>query len=520
MGDFVPERPHIMKQQVVIAEPDEKLAELLADQLREARPELEIRQIADSARLLEQMQQQLPDLLITELRLPGLEGSALLPQVRDFAARLPVIVMAAECKPEERRVALRYGVSGWLEKPFQSEELLSTVAWALRDEVRAPDWRERLAESAFALKAVESAMSTAAKLANVRNDHTLDFNQASLSKYPAENRSGNSRSSVASSETSDWDGAEVAIIPLNEVCQETNVGVRRTYGRPKAELAMAASTATIEIPAPKPEPIQSTPPLPGSHPDKEIVSPAWMANLLLDEQFLETPTLRTDLMQPADIGQHWIYQAGKYCLKTSRQLCFDNPAAATAYLETYLQKHTALGELYPDHTFFVLTPDDYGCYWLWAISPWLVTLESELTDAVNQNDEVALAAALCKFAEAVQRSMQLALQKQLLLNVHPTQFASMYAGGPLVYVANEIGQGTRLPDIGKAMFACAADYAAWPQALHVYLDLLGVGISNRFSREQVRQLDLLRAVSEVQLDTKALRAAQAQLLERIQNCPS
>lgn len=509
-----------MKQQVVIAEADEKLAGMLADQLRGARPELEVRHIADSARLLALIQQQLPDLLITDLRLPGLEGSDLLPKVRDFAARLPVIVMAAECKPDDRRLALRYGVSGFLEKPVRSEELLSTVAWALRDEVRAPDWRERLAESAFALKAVESAMSTAAKLADVRHSHSFDFNQASFVRYPVESRSGNLNLSAVATETSDWDEAEVAIIPLKEVSQETNIGVRRTYGRPKTELAMAAATATIEIPAPKPEPILSAPPLPGSHPDKEIVSPAWMANLLLDEQFLDPPLLRSDLMQPTDIGQRWIYQAGKYCLKTSRQLCFDDPAAATAFLETYLQKRTALGELYPDHTFFVLTPDDHDRYWLWAISPWLVTLESELADAVSHNDEVALAAALCKFAEAVQRSLQLALQKQLLLKVQPAHFASLYAGGPLVYVADEIGHGTRLPDIGNAIFACAADYAAWPQALQVYLDLLGVGISHRFNQEQVRQLDLLRAVSAVQLDTEALRAAQAQLLERVQNCRS
>ena len=53
------------------------------------------------------------------------------------------------------------------------------------------------------------------------------------------------------------------------------------------------------------------------------------------------------------------------------------------------------------------------------------TLEAELTDAVRQKDEVALAAALCKFAEAVQRSLQLALQKQLLLDVRPANFASM-----------------------------------------------------------------------------------------------
>lgn len=507
-----------MKQQVMIAEPDAQLAGILADQLRRARPELEVRHIADSARLLEQMQQQPPDLLITDLRLPGLESAELLPKVRDFAARLPVIVMAAECKPDERRVALRYGVSGFLEKPFRSEELLSTVAWALRDEVRATDWRERLAESAFALKAVESAMSAAAKLADVRNGHSLDFTQAALVRYPVESPVEHGESSADGADNSDWEQAEVAIIPLTEASHEINAGVRRTYGRPKGELAMAAATATIEVPASKATPMMATPPLPGSQPDKEIVSPAWMASLLLDEQFVEAPTLRTDLMEPGDHGQHWIYQAGKYCLKTSRQLCFANPAAATSYLETYLQEHAALGDLYPDHTFFVLTPDEHGYYWLWAISPWLVTLERELADAVSQNDEVALAAALCKFAEAVHRSLQLALEKQLLLDVQPANFASMYAGGPLVYVADQISRGSRLANVGKALFACALDYAAWPQAVHVYLDLLGVGITHRFNREQVRQLDLQRAVAEVRLESPAMRAAQAQLLERIQSC--
>jgi CheY-like chemotaxis protein len=506
-----------MKQHVVIAEPDEKLAGMLADQLCRARPELRVHHITDAAQLLERMQQQLPDLLITDLRLPGLNGSELLPKVRDLAARLPVIVMAAECKPDERRVALRYGVSGWLEKPFQAEELLSTVAWALRAEVRAPDWRERLAESAFALKAVEAAMSAAAELADAENKYNSDFTPSAPARYSVDNQAGNSVTAVVNVDAPDWERSEVAIIPLNAAHPETGTGFRRTYGRPKDELAMAAATATIEIPLPKPAPILSTPPLPGSQPDKEIVSPAWMANLLLDEQFLETPILQTEKGPPSESGQHWIYQAGKYCLKTSRQLCFDKPAAATAYLETYLQEHAALGELYPDHTFFVLTPDEQGHYWLWAISPWLVTLESELAEAVKQNDEVALAAALCKFAEAVQRSLQLALQNHLLLKVHPANFASMYAGGPLVYVADEIRQGTRLPDIGKAIFACATHYAAWPQAVHVYLDLLGVGISHRFNREHLQQLDLLRAVSEVQLHTEALQAAQKQLLERLQN---
>ena len=438
--------------------------------------------------------------------------------------------MTGDWKPDERRALLRHGVSDWLEKPFEIEELLAALTHALEPAEPTPDWPELLAESAFTLCDTEFTPL----LAHGLHSDTLgnQFNYASefsVAQLPQTLATQDFQASSAAHldtarESLDWD---VAIIPISlDAFNPTPVSLSDLAagnGANTAPAALPATLGTVLTAEPAPEAPASepfAPPFPGSQPGLEILNPPWMAGLLLSDVRTETPRLRLDLLPPEQAGQAWLYQAGKYCLKTSQQHCFTDADTANLYLDAFLQDHAALDELHPDDTFFVLTPDARGCYWLWTISPWLVTLEGELAEAVAQNDEVALAASLCKFAEAVQCSLQLALEKRLLLGVHPANFASTYAGGPLVYINEGIERGYCLPDIGQALLARVTEYAAWPQALGVYLDVLGVGISHRFNREQVRQLDLLRAVRDVPAESESLRAAQAQLIERIRQCPA
>jgi CheY-like chemotaxis protein len=259
------------------------------------------------------------------------------------------------------------------------------------------------------------------------------------------------------------------------------------------------------------------PPWPGRAPAAELVTPMWMADMLLSEIGPYEPRLRTDLLKSKP--GVWLYQLGRYCLRTSLQKRYPDRASAEAAMQVCLRDHMALGELHPCDTFFVLTPDATGAYWLWTIAPWLITLEAELTLALKQRDEVALAAGLCKFAEAVLCSLQLALEQRLLLAVEPGNFATLYEGGPLVYVGAEIEHGYCLTDVGQMILTRAEEFAAWPQAVSVYLDVLGVGVCSRFNREKVRQLDLLRSLREVPCTSAYLQSAQTRLIDRIRRCP-
>lgn len=68
------------------------------------------------------VQQELPDLLVTDVKMPGMGGLGLLEAVRQRYPRIPVVVMSAY-GTDSRKQALRKGAAAFLEKPFQVPEL-------------------------------------------------------------------------------------------------------------------------------------------------------------------------------------------------------------------------------------------------------------------------------------------------------------------------------------------------------------------------------------------------------------
>lgn len=67
------------------------------------------------------------DLVLTDLRMPGMDGLELLGEVKRRSRYTPVIVLTAHASAEIVIRALRGGVSDFVVKPFRPEELLSIV---------------------------------------------------------------------------------------------------------------------------------------------------------------------------------------------------------------------------------------------------------------------------------------------------------------------------------------------------------------------------------------------------------
>lgn len=70
-----------------------------------------------------------PDLIITDLNMPKLNGIDLVKEVRKIASFrfTPIIVLTTETKPEKCQAAKQAGATGWLQKPVPSEELIKVV---------------------------------------------------------------------------------------------------------------------------------------------------------------------------------------------------------------------------------------------------------------------------------------------------------------------------------------------------------------------------------------------------------
>ena len=100
----------------------EVLASLLTDE------GFTVRTAPDGRVALEMLADDLPDLLITDVMMPRLDGWTLLAAVREHTPTLPVIVISAVDRREARHWALLItDHTVFLQKPFDVETLLATV---------------------------------------------------------------------------------------------------------------------------------------------------------------------------------------------------------------------------------------------------------------------------------------------------------------------------------------------------------------------------------------------------------
>jgi CheY-like chemotaxis protein len=97
--------------------------------LRRARYECVTAESGEEALAL--FQRQRPDLILTDLRMPGMDGLALLRVVRQHLLPPPVVVFTAYASEATAREALAAGARGFLPKPFTGAELLEAVRTAL-----------------------------------------------------------------------------------------------------------------------------------------------------------------------------------------------------------------------------------------------------------------------------------------------------------------------------------------------------------------------------------------------------
>ncbi|MBI5936436.1 MAG: response regulator [Betaproteobacteria bacterium] len=70
-----------------------------------------------------------PDLIITDLNMPGMNGIELIKQLRTLPAFkfVPILFLTTRAQQEKRAEAKAAGASGWLVKPVNGDELLNTI---------------------------------------------------------------------------------------------------------------------------------------------------------------------------------------------------------------------------------------------------------------------------------------------------------------------------------------------------------------------------------------------------------
>ena len=85
----------------------------------------------DGKKALKKLKENVFDLLITDIRLPEIDGITLLQQARELQSHLAVIVITAYAKVDNAVEAMKNGAFDYVTKPFKFDEILLTVQRAL-----------------------------------------------------------------------------------------------------------------------------------------------------------------------------------------------------------------------------------------------------------------------------------------------------------------------------------------------------------------------------------------------------
>lgn len=119
------------KREILIVEDEEETRELLAAFFRDNN--YDIREAGNGTDALDLLKEKVPDLVITDLLLPGEHGVDLVRKIKDKYF-IPVIIISGIYRAEEvRDVIENYFVEGFFEKPVDLMNLLRKVNVILND---------------------------------------------------------------------------------------------------------------------------------------------------------------------------------------------------------------------------------------------------------------------------------------------------------------------------------------------------------------------------------------------------
>ena len=107
---------------IFLAEDERILRVSLADELRDAG--YKVTEFAEGGGVVQKLAEEAPDLLITDIRMPGMDGLQLLEKVKQLSPDTLVVVMTAYASVETAIQALKLGAYDYLSKPFRNEEIL------------------------------------------------------------------------------------------------------------------------------------------------------------------------------------------------------------------------------------------------------------------------------------------------------------------------------------------------------------------------------------------------------------
>lgn len=128
-----------MDKRIIVIEDEEKIITMIMSSL--GKEGFLVNSAHDGITGLRMVKEEIPDLIILDLMLPGLDGFEICKNIRmdPRVASTPIIILTAKAEEYDRILGLEFGADDYVTKPFSPRELLARVKAVLRRTNRKKD---------------------------------------------------------------------------------------------------------------------------------------------------------------------------------------------------------------------------------------------------------------------------------------------------------------------------------------------------------------------------------------------
>ena len=123
-----------MIKKVLIVDDDQEMLLSLKEGFEKHNGTFSVLMAGDGLIAVEKLKENTISLVITDLRMPRMDGFALLALIMEQYPDIPVIIITGYSTPEMERLAQEGGAVGYVEKPFMIDDLAKKVLATLRKE--------------------------------------------------------------------------------------------------------------------------------------------------------------------------------------------------------------------------------------------------------------------------------------------------------------------------------------------------------------------------------------------------
>ena len=118
-----------VRPRVLVVDDEASIRDLLSKTLALAEYDVDV--APDGRSALERMRMDPYDLLIADLKMPGMDGLTVIREAKRYKGDLPVIIITGFSTESSAIEAVNLGVAGYLTKPFRVPQVLAAAAKAL-----------------------------------------------------------------------------------------------------------------------------------------------------------------------------------------------------------------------------------------------------------------------------------------------------------------------------------------------------------------------------------------------------